>query len=536
MSKIASYLGNHLRGEVITDVSVRNQFAGDGSILRVTPLLVAYPFNTSDIRKITHFAWQLAEKGHVLPLIPRGNGGNKVGAAIGNGAVIALPPHLNTILEVDTKQKLVRLQPGISVATLQEAMKTHGLVWPVGDNITATVGAVVADNLFGERGGKYGNAASWIDQLEVVLANGDVIQTSRLSKRELSKKKGLASLEGEVYRQIDGLISDNQETIESLKEKPGTTGYALAHVKDKKGTFDLTPLIAGSQGTLGIISEAILRLDHYHPRTEVVVASVKSSNDLEQIVPLVNGFEPSRFEFIDTEGLLLAKEKYDVSLSDLLPEDVSLHEIAGLIIFEFEDAGRSRSKSKKATKNLEKLDCEVVKSGQDYEYAEELWQLFRRVQKILSIAENDHKSAVPLIEDALIPLEDISNFLTDLKTIAKKHRTLAVLWAHLGTGVIHTQPFLNLHNLSDKQKLSKLINEYYELVEKYHGSVAGEYGEGRLRARQAQQQFNANEQELFTAVKKVFDTHGIFNPNVKLSNEKDVLTHLNENYTSPLGF
>lgn len=532
MSKIANYLGNHLHGEVITDVSVRHQLARDGSVLRITPLLAIYPFNTSDIRKIAHFAWQLAEKGHVLPLIPRGNGGNKVGAAIGSGAIIASPPHLNTILEVDTKQKLVRLQPGVSLETLQETMKTHGLVWPVSGDPKTTIGAAIADNLYGEKGGKYGSAISWTDQLEVVLANGDVIQTGRLSKRELNKKKGLAGFEGEIYRELDGLISDHQEAIESLSAKPGTTGYALAHVKDRKGNFDLTPLIAGSQGTLGIISEVILRLDHYHPRTEVIVASVASIDDLEQLIPLVNKFQPSRFEFINSDGLALAETKYDITLSDLLPEDTYAADIAGIVAIELEDTGRTRSKAKKLVKSLEKNKSTVRRSDGDFEHAEELWQMFRRVQTVLSIAESDHKSPIPVIEDTLVPLEDIDNFFIDLKALAKKHRLQVVSWAHLGTGIVHTYPFLNLRNLSDKQKLAKLLDEYYALVEKYRGSVAGEYGEGRLRAHQGVKQFSSEERELFLAVKKIFDAHGIFNPGVKLPNEKDVLAHLNEHYDS----
>lgn len=530
MSKIANYLGNHLRGEVITDVSVRNRLARDGSVLRISPLLAIYPFNTSDIRKVAHFAWQLAEKGHTLPLIPRGNGQNKVGAAIGSGAILAFPPHLHTILEVDTKQRLVRLQPGVTLATLQETMKTHGLVWPVGSSDTTTVGAALADNLYGEKGGKYGSAISWTEQLEVVLANGDVMQTGRLSKRELSKKKGLSGLEGEIYRQLDGLISDHQEELEAMKMRPGTTGYALAHVKDKKGSFDLTPLIVGSQGTLGVISEAILRLDHYYPRTEVMVMAIKTLDDLGQLIPMVTKYEPSRFEFIDQTSLTLAQTKYDISLKGLVSDEESLVDIAGLVIVEIEDGGKSRSKAKKITKNLEKLGLLVQRSNGDFEQAQELWQLFRRIQKVLSVAESDHKVAIPVIEDALVPLEDIGNFLSDVDALSKKYRVEIVAWAHLGTGVIHARPFLSLRNLSDKQKIAKLIEDYYTLVGRYQGSVAGEYGEGRLRAVPALKQFDSKERELFAAVKKIFDTHGIFNPGIKIPTEKDAMAFLDEGY------
>src|SRR5688572_6001752 len=106
MSKVASYLQEHLRGEVVFSSAARAHFSHDASILKITPEIIVFPYNLSDIRKLARFTWQLAEKGHTLPITPRGGGTDTTGGAIGKGAVLSLPVHMDEILEFDTKQKL----------------------------------------------------------------------------------------------------------------------------------------------------------------------------------------------------------------------------------------------------------------------------------------------------------------------------------------------------------------------------------------------------------------------------------------------
>lgn len=531
MSKIAAYLAEHLRGEVATGSALRSKFSVDGSVLKITPLLVAFPYNTSDVRKIAHFAWQLAEKGHTLPVTARGNGTSRVGAAIGSGVIVSFPTHFKNILEVDTKQRLVRVQPGVELQALNQALQLHGLVWPVASQVTdTTVGGVLANNIYGEYGSKYGDVANWVDQIEVVLSNGDVIQTGKLNKRDLNKKKGLATSEGELYRKLDGLITDNQETINSLNEKAGSSGFNIASVKDKKGNFDLTPLIVGAQGTLGIITEVILRLDTYRPETEVLAASILSLDNFETLLGSLQKHDPSRLEYIDKEALVHVRDHYGVSVAELLDDTQDLEDIEGLMIVEFNES--AKSKAKKATKLFDKQGFSVVKSDGDYEAAQEVWQLYERVMRVLTFGETDHKSSLPIIEDVMVAPEDVNDFIAGAKELTQKHRIKTFFTSHVSAGVVHAYTLLNLKSLTDKQKLPKLIEEYYKLAVNIGGSVAGEYGEGRLRVEQAELQFTSNEKEIFEEVKTIFDSHGIFNPDVKIKGHttKGPLSRLNESY------
>ncbi len=529
MSKIATYLSEHLKGEVLTNSSLRAKFSTDKSVLKVTPMVVAFPYNTSDVRKIAHFAWQLAEKGHVLPVTARGNGSSLTGAAIGAGIVMSFPTHMNKILEVDTKQKLVRVQPGVTIKTLNDAMQLHGLWWPVkGTHPDNTVGGAIANNLYGQYAGKYGDAAAWVDQLEVVLPNGDIIQTGKISKRDLGKKKGLSTAEGELYRAIDNLIVDKQETITQLGEKAGSAGYNIGAVKDKKGNFNLNSLIIGSQGTLGIVPEMILKLDTYRPQIEVVAVPLTSFDNFEQLLAEVQKEKPSRLEFIDGESITFAKKHFSLSIKELLGEEDSDSEVVGLLVIEFNES--AKGKAKKVAKLYDKAGHIVVRSDGDFEAAQEIWQVYDRLDIVLANAEADHKTTAPIIEDVLLDSADINDFITAAQELSQKNRITTLFSAHLDAGVVHARAMVSMGSLTDKQKLPKFMEDYYKLALSLGGSIAGEYGEGRLRVLQAQAQFTTDEQDVLKAVKDAFDAHSIFNPDVKILGEasKDPLTNSND--------
>ena len=182
-SKVAAYLQEHILGEVVTDTALLEHMSHDASVLEIKPEIIVYPRVTNDIRKVARFAWQLAEKGHVLPITARGAGTDQTGAAIGKGIVLSLTAHMNNILEFDQKQKLVRVQPGVNAKALNDALALHGLGIPAMPRSASysTIGGAVANNASGSMSGKYGSIAQWVTQLEVVLANGDLIQTGRLS-------------------------------------------------------------------------------------------------------------------------------------------------------------------------------------------------------------------------------------------------------------------------------------------------------------------------------------------------------------------
>ena len=130
MSKVAHYLQEHLLGEVIVSPDARRYFATDASVLALTPAMVVYPQNEADVRKTARFAWQLAERGRVIPITARGAGTDQSGAALGAGIIMAFPAHMNRLLEYDDKSGVVGVEPGANYAKIQQALLTHGRFLP----------------------------------------------------------------------------------------------------------------------------------------------------------------------------------------------------------------------------------------------------------------------------------------------------------------------------------------------------------------------------------------------------------------------
>lgn len=532
MSKVAKYLNEHMLGEVVTDPAVRAKFATDASVLTIMPEMVIYPRVTNDIRKVARFAWQLAEKGHVLPLTARGGGSDDTGAAIGKGAIIASSAHMNRIFEYDIKQRLVRVQPGVNAGALNDALGLQGAIIPSLSDAArySTIGGAVAYNTANALSGRYGSTLAWVHQLEVVLANGDVLQTSRLSKRELSKKKGMQGFEGDIYRKLDGLIEDNKELIsDKLFDAKDTVGYsAIRDVKHKDGSFDLAPLIAGSQGTLAIISEMILKAEFVNEHPAIALLTFTDSNQARDMVDSLAKLHPSFLEYFDAayfeEALRQGKHYafYDGAKTK--------GDIATVLAVGFEDFGkRSRSKHlKKIHKLAAQMGAEVV-SGEDEE-AKDL-AIARDVTSFVLVPNEPEVSAPPLFDGVYIPFERFEDFSTAVEALAKKHHVSLPLHARPLDGIVHTRPLLQLRKVGDKQKVFKLLEEYGALVEAHRGYLISESPEGRFKANTAYKQLDDDVKELFKAIKDIFDPFGILNPGVKQPNDlKQLVASLRQSY------
>jgi FAD/FMN-containing dehydrogenase len=523
MNKVASYLQEHVSGEVMTSPSVRRYFSTDGGVFEVTPTLVMYPKNTNDVRKVTRFTWQLAEKGHVLPITPRGRGSDQAGAAIGKGIVLVFPAHMRRILELDTKQRLARVQPGVNYRTFQDAIKTHGLFLPPYPSSIdfATLGGAIANNTAGEKTVKYGATRQYVDSLEVVLANGELIQTGRINKRELNHKKGQTNFEGEVYRQLDNLITDNWDLLQQQASQPNVSknaaGYALSEVKHADGSFDLTPLLVGSQGTLGIVTEAIFRLQPFNPRTTLFAAYFKDLASASQAVPELMALEPSALEMVDSHLLEFIGRINPARLKGLVEKPYP----AIVLLLEFDDAGdrKQHAKAKKAEKILGQ-HSERYAQARDLDDQERLWSLRHSAAEVITHVEGNSK-ALPIIEDGVVPREQFETFIQRIYELFEKYHLEVAVWGHAGDANVHLQPFLDLSKVGDRQKVFKIMDEYYAMVLEMGGSTCGEHNDGRLRAPYLPKVYGQDMYNLFREVKRIFDPFGTLNPGVKIDVTKE---------------
>ena len=530
MSKVATYLQEHIQGEVSTDPLVLKHMSTDLSVITITPEIVIYPRSSSDIRKVARFSWQLAEKGHILPMTVRGGGSDLTGASIGSGIIIATTAYLNKIFEFDQKQKLIRLQPGLSVKSLNDALSLQGMSIPplVYLPAYATVGGAIGNNASGPLTGKYGDTCDWTHKLEVVLATGDLIQTGRISKRDLNKKKGVDGFEGQIYREVDNLIEDNKQLIESHHNssvRDNSAYYSITKVKKRDGSFDLTPLIVGSQGTLAIVSELIMKADFASDQWSASVVSFDDLSQARDAVDHIKKLNPTVLEFFDGELFASAVktgkkyEFYDESSTK------------AVIIVGFDDfSSRARAKKiKKLNKWAKKTSANIISALDDEAF--DLLSI-RDVMKLRVTANNKTAmSTPPLFDGAYIPWERFEEFSNALAQMAIKQRVSLPLYGRPIENIYSTRPLLNLQKVSDKQKILKLIDEYSKLVNDYGGHLIGQDGEGRIKARFSKKQDDEDMQAVFTELKNIFDPHGILNQGVKQSADvKQLVSQLRSDY------
>lgn len=533
-SKVAHYLQEHLLGEVMTSSDARRYFATDGSVLTVTPGVVVYPRGENDVRKTARFSWQLAERGRVIPMTARGAGTDLSGAALGSGIILAFPAHMHRILELDDKNGLVVVEPGVNYGKLQQTLHTHDrFLPPYPPSIEySTIGGAVANDASGQKSVKYGTTRSFVKSLRVVLANGEVIDTGRLSKRDLSKKLGLATFEGEIYRALDGLLEENRELIDKmvLGVTKNSAGYNLWDIKQRDGSFDLTPLFVGSQGTLGIVTEIALATETFSQTNSLLVGYFDDLEKAQSAVLELRGLPemPSAIEMVD-EHLLAMVDKIN---PNLLKEHVTKPFPKVILFVEFDNPSeRTRKKlTKKARKTLERHATHVFVES-DPVNQEKLWKIRQASSTVIAQSEGGSK-ALPIIEDGVVPPERLREYLEGIYQLFSRNHLQPAVWGHAGDGNLHIQPSLDLSQVGDRQKAFRIMDEYYNLVISLGGTTSGGNGDGRLRAPYLEKLYGAELYAVFTKVKQIFDPYGTLNPGVKIGTNLDsVKQQLRPNYS-----
>ncbi len=522
MSKVAHYLQEHLVGEVMTSVDARRYFSTDSSIFALPPALIVYPRNENDVRKTARFTWQLAERGRVIPMTARGSGTDQSGAALGSGIMIVFPAHMHRILELDTKANTVIVEPGINYGKLQQTLQTHQRFLPPypASLEYSTVGGAVANNASGEKSVKYGDTRNYVQSLRVVLANGEVIDTGRLTKRELSKKLGMASLEGEIYRSLDTLLEENKQLVEKthMNVTRNNAGYHLLDVRRKDGSFDLTPLIIGSQGTLGIVTEIVLDTEPYIPETTLMLATFDSLEQTQNAVLELRALPemPSAIELVDGKLLDIVQSRNP----NLLTEVIKAPFPSIVLLVEFDSSERQLKKILKRANKIFERHASSLHTETNPEKQQTYWKIRQASSSIL--AHNDGPSrAVPVIEDATVPPDQLRAYIEGVYALLEKNKLPLAVWGHAGDGTFRVQPQLDLAQVGDRQTAFRIMEEYYKLVISLGGTVSGERNDGRLRAPYVEQQYGPEIYDLFQKVKLIFDPYGTLNPGVKLGSTLD---------------
>lgn len=503
------------KADVFTDKSIRDYFATDGSIFTQTPQAVIYPTNTKDVSELLKILdVEARSKRTTVTITARGRGTDQSGGALSEGISLVFPAHMNHIIEVD--KNLVTVQPGVHYASLQRVLHSHGrFMPPYPSSINfSSIGGAIGNNACGEKTIKYGSTREYVRKLRVVLSNGEVIETGRINALTLARKKRLSTLEGKIYRELDQLITKNKQVIATAQPRTSknAAGYDLWDVRGPRGSFDLTPLIVGSQGTLGIVTEIQLNVPVYNPHKTLIVGYFDDLDHMEAACKKLLKLGPSALEFVDSHLLDFLHKHHPSMIRGLIPDPTP--KIVLLCEFDNMSSVVRQAKVHKAIRTMEYYARSHRMSVKKDEQ-QALWRIRHSAAAVIWMNKGKQK-ALPIIEDGIVPLSKMKDFLEGTYKLLKKYKLEIAVWGHAGDANLHLQPFMDMSKATDRTKVLKLADEYYKMIIKLGGSTCGEHNDGLSRAPYLKDMYGKELYDVFVQVKKLFDPHSILNPDKKL--------------------
>ena len=510
MSKVARYLNQLTVGNVFDAPEILEAYSTDRSALKIKPKIVAFPESTADIRKLMSFFYQLAGKGIKIPVAVRGSGLDEMGADLSNGVVISTEK-LNNLLESDRRERLVRVQAGITLKELNTALSVNGLTIPIGGHDTETIGGLISNCPRDNYSGKYGGIMNYVERIEVVLSNGDILQTGRMSTHVATDKNQPRTLENEIRRKIVQVIKASGALMENIEKNPTSlAGYPNITKVVRRASADLLPIFFGAEGTLGIISEVILRAVPISQQTKRAVATFEDIETAQKFLDFVNTLSPRELNVYNLDVVKVAEEtgKRLSSITKKLER--------GYVVFVRFDDGY-KSKLRKLAKFKETLPRGTQLILESPKTETELDEFCNSLVSFLNYAKSGER--LPLMTDFYLPSKNLASFMTDLSILEQKIGMELSVFGSYSASNYSIRPKFDLDDENFKKEALSFLRAGAYIVNRHGGALAGGAPEGRVKALITNNEFSEAEKNLYITVKQIFDRHSILNPGVKLDTD-----------------
>ncbi len=516
--KLKNIKYSKLEGDLYFDKTNRLLYATDASVYREVPLAVARPKNEKDIKILIDFA----KEEHIF-LIPRTAGTSLAGQVVGAGIVVDVSKYMTKILEINEKEHWVKVQAGVVLDELNKVIAEKGLFFgpETSTSNRCMIGGMVGNNSCGAHSLIYGSTRDHIISVKAILSDGSTAEFGPISNKEfISKCKG-NFLENIIYRNINETLSDTKNQKEIRKEFPDksikrrNTGYAIDLLLETnpftKNTedFNLSKLIAGSEGTLAFITEIKLNLVPLPPKEKVLVCI--HFNTIDEALHanlIVLKHNPGSIELMDDVIMNCTKDHLEHKKNRFFIKDNP----GAILIVEF--ARETKEELLSITQQMEK---DLREAGLGYffplifgENIQKVWNLRKAGLGLLSNIPGDAKP-VPVVEDTAVNPNVLPEYIKEFRTQLDKYGLSCVYYAHIATGELHLRPILNLKKKKDIELFYTIALETAKLVKKYKGSLSGEHGDGRLRGEFIPLMIGEKNYNLIKEIKTTWDPDNIFN-------------------------
>jgi len=523
-------LNGLIAGDVRFDDYSRQLYATDASAYEMTPIGVVFPTSTADVAAVVEYC---AER--EIPVLPRGGGTSLAGQTVNEAVVLDFSRAMTDVLEMDPDARRARAQPGVKLGDLNAELAPHGLkfapdpAW--GDK--SVLGGAIGNNSTGAHSLKYGKTDAYVEEVEAVLADGTVTTFGDVTMDELRAGADPdGSLEERFYAETLRIVDEEADEVRERYPdlKRNVSGYNLDVLIDESesGSVNLARLLAGSEGTLAIITAATVSLE---PLPETKAIGLLTYDDLldamEDVAPILE-HDPAAVEVMDDVLLDLARETAEFKdVVGLLPEGTD-----SVLLVEFyadsDDEGRRKvadliadrvpggesdadPSADAADLTAEPRRARAAMEAHDAETREKFWKMRKSGLPILLGRTSDAKH-IAFIEDTAIPAENLPAYVADFQDILDDHDTFASYYAHAGPGVLHIRPLVNTKTVEGIETMESIADAATDLVVKYDGSVSGEHGDGRARTQWNRKLYGDHLWQTFRDLKTAVDPDWLLNP------------------------
>lgn len=494
-----------------TDLVSRQAYSVDASIYEVLPLAIAIPKDEAELIAVVKAAYA-----HKIPIIPRGAATGIAGGCLGKGIVIDLSKYFTSILEINIDAGYAIVEPGVIQDQLNQALAPFG--YRLGPDTStgnrATLGGMVANNSAGSHSLLYGSMFDHLLEVRMVLATGEIVILNQFCTDERINRE----IE-DFKNKYKGVI---QKQFPTLKRR--VSGYSL------NGLDYLAKLIAGSEGTLGIITEIKIALSKKLTHSTLALLTFNSVVETMKRVPDILAFKPSALELIDSQiiegGRASPTMRGKLDWLEGHPEAILAAEFDGetqeasiekaqLFIFEM----RNRKIGDNQTLLL------------DHQKVQHFWQV-RKAGLELLLSKQSYSRAIAFIEDFTLPPDKLGAFFEQFTNMLKAKGKEAGIYGHVGAGCIHVRPYMNLRDPQDVVLMQEMMETLCDQVRELGGVLSGEHGDGLIRSWLNPRLFGPEINQAFLDLKKIFDPDNLLNPG-KIVNGPPLLENLRVDPNTP---
>jgi FAD/FMN-containing dehydrogenase len=477
----------------------RARHATAAGILGTTPAAVAVPRDADDLATLVRWCHETG-----TALVPRGAATGMPGGNVGAGVAVDLLGPFRAVRRIDTRNHRAELEPGVTLAELNAAAAPSGLHFPVDPSSGAwcTLGGMIANNAAGAHSVRYGATRPWVEALQIVLADGTLAEVRRGTPPALPALR-------EILAAVDRTIGSDREAILAAwpRLRKNSSGYALREFLESGDAVDL---LVGSEGTLALIVGAEVRLAPIPAARGLALLEFTDLEAAGAAVERVLELEPATCEILDRTFLELVRDAGANVGFPLRPglEAILLVEIEG-------NSPAAVDATLRDTAERVRTVADRVSLATDAEQQARFWAVRRAASPIIA-RRTDGRVSMQFIEDGVVPVPRLPDYIRALRRILGAHGVPAVIFGHAGDGNLHVNPLVDVGCADWRDTIERILFEVTDAVRALGGTLAGEHGDGRLRAPLLEAIWGAAMVARFRAIKDVFDPRGILNPGVIL--------------------